>query len=209
MSDDRAYAPDGTPVAVFRALPAGDAPARIHAAVGDGACILDLGCGAGRLAHPLADLGHLVVGVDLSPEMLAGVRVPCVCADIAALPTPARFDAVLLASYLVNSDPALLDVCARHVKPGGYVVVQRFSPDYVRDAIEDDTTVGDITIGVRDFDVAEHDFRFRVTYAIGDTTWESRVDAVFVEQANLTRGGLRFERWLDDFEVWALLRADA
>ncbi|MES1165744.1 MAG: class I SAM-dependent methyltransferase [Verrucomicrobiota bacterium] len=39
-----------------------------------GGPILDLGCGTGRLVVPLARDGHRVVGVDLSPVMLAGAR---------------------------------------------------------------------------------------------------------------------------------------
>jgi 2-polyprenyl-3-methyl-5-hydroxy-6-metoxy-1,4-benzoquinol methylase len=57
-------APDGSPVEIYRRLPAGNVPQLIHAAVGDGASILELGCGAGRLTHPLAELGHRVVAVD-------------------------------------------------------------------------------------------------------------------------------------------------
>src|SRR5438874_1693788 len=36
--------------------------------------LLDLGCGTGRLLVPFAQRGSFVVGVDLSPEMLAVAR---------------------------------------------------------------------------------------------------------------------------------------
>jgi 2-polyprenyl-3-methyl-5-hydroxy-6-metoxy-1,4-benzoquinol methylase len=36
--------------------------------------VLDLGAGAGRIADPLAELGHRVTAVDESPEMLAHIR---------------------------------------------------------------------------------------------------------------------------------------
>ena len=36
--------------------------------------MLDLGCGTGLLAAALADLGHQVVGLDASPEMIAVAR---------------------------------------------------------------------------------------------------------------------------------------
>ena len=45
----------------------------MHAAVPEGASILELGCGTGRILKPLAALGHLVHGVDDSPGMLAHV----------------------------------------------------------------------------------------------------------------------------------------
>ncbi len=46
----------------------------MYEAAGAGASILELGCGAGRVTHPLVALGHPVVAVDESPEMLAHVR---------------------------------------------------------------------------------------------------------------------------------------
>ena len=35
---------------------------------------LDLGCGEGRLSRDLKTLGHNVVGVDISPTMIAAAR---------------------------------------------------------------------------------------------------------------------------------------
>ena len=56
-------APDGSPVDFYRRLPATGEPELIHAAIGAGASVLDLGCGPGCIAGPLAALGHQVVGV--------------------------------------------------------------------------------------------------------------------------------------------------
>jgi SAM-dependent methyltransferase len=39
--------------------------------------LLDIGCGAGRNAVPLAEMGWRVIGVDLALPMLAGVRRRC------------------------------------------------------------------------------------------------------------------------------------
>jgi SAM-dependent methyltransferase len=52
---------------------------------------LDLGCGEGRLARDLAALGHDVVGIDVSPTMIAAAReaapeMELHVADAAALP---------------------------------------------------------------------------------------------------------------------------
>ncbi|RSM66526.1 hypothetical protein DMH03_05305 [Amycolatopsis sp. WAC 01376] len=54
-------------------------------AVPDGASILELGSGVGRVTHALLDLGYPVVAVDDSPEMLAGVRAEKVCSKIEEL----------------------------------------------------------------------------------------------------------------------------
>src|SRR5438093_6907399 len=86
-----------------------------------GSSILELGCGAGRVTHPLVALGHPVVAVDESPEMLAHVRgAETVRARIQDLRLGRPFDAVLLASFLVNvADHGLrrrtLEVCREHV----------------------------------------------------------------------------------------------
>lgn len=64
---------DGSPLAIYLALPAGDDPMIIHNAAPPEASILELGSGPGRLTRVLVALGHEVVAVDDSPEMLAHV----------------------------------------------------------------------------------------------------------------------------------------
>jgi 2-polyprenyl-3-methyl-5-hydroxy-6-metoxy-1,4-benzoquinol methylase len=69
MPDD--VARDGSPVEVYLRLPIGAVPAMLRTAMEAGATVLDLGCGVGRLARPLAALGHPVTGVDEWEAMLA------------------------------------------------------------------------------------------------------------------------------------------
>jgi len=67
--------------------------------------VLDLGCGYGRVAVPLAAAGHQVAGLDLSRTMIeaaqknaaaAGVRIPFVVRSMTELPyDDATFDVVL------------------------------------------------------------------------------------------------------------------
>ncbi|NEE16204.1 class I SAM-dependent methyltransferase, partial [Streptomyces sp. SID7499] len=67
-----------------------------------GASILELGCGAGRVTHPLVRRGFSVTAVDESPEMLEEivgarrVRSPIESLDLGG----ERFDVVLLGSFL-------------------------------------------------------------------------------------------------------------
>jgi ubiquinone/menaquinone biosynthesis C-methylase UbiE len=49
-------------------------PEIVHGAIPPGASILELGAGAGRMTRPLVTLGHPVVAVDESGEMLARIR---------------------------------------------------------------------------------------------------------------------------------------
>src|SRR6266545_2925279 len=104
-------------------------PEVVHAAVPKGASILELGCGTGRILRPLAGLGHSVLGVDESAAMLARVAdLPTVCSPIETLRLDRGFDAVLLASTMLNTEPAqrhaFLEACRRHVYPRVDVVIE-------------------------------------------------------------------------------------
>lgn len=54
--DPSGLAPDGSPVAVRLRLAPGDVPELIDGAVPPGSRILELGCGVGRITHPLLAL---------------------------------------------------------------------------------------------------------------------------------------------------------
>jgi 2-polyprenyl-3-methyl-5-hydroxy-6-metoxy-1,4-benzoquinol methylase len=102
-----AITPDGCSVELYaRVPPLGEAEV-LHHRLADGAAVLDLGCGTGRIARRLARLGHPVVAVDESGAMLAqmpmtpGVRP--VQGTIQDLRLDERFAAVLLASNLINT----------------------------------------------------------------------------------------------------------
>jgi len=80
-----------------------------------GSRILDVGCGAGREAVALARLGHRVMAVDVSPELLGaarrraareGVAVAFVQASIDALEfRPGAFDGVLVSAEVYSYIP--------------------------------------------------------------------------------------------------------
>jgi SAM-dependent methyltransferase len=145
-------APDGCAVDVYARLPAEPDLDLIDAALPRRATVLDLGCGTGRLAVPLARRGHQVLGVDESAEMLAridpslpGLSPPPALRTVQARiqdldggptdPIGERFDAVLLASHLINSAepglaPSLLRACRQHVAPGGRVLIQWHPPEW-------------------------------------------------------------------------------
>lgn len=97
--------------------------------------IVEPGIGTGRVALPLAVMGHRVTGTDISPPMLEacaasaarlGVddRVTLLHADATDMPLDQPFDIGIIAQllYLVPDWPAVLDELARLVKPGGYVI---------------------------------------------------------------------------------------
>ena len=95
-------------------------------------CVLDAGCGSGRVGIELARRGIEVVGVDADPSMLATARrlaphVTWIDADVADLDLDRRFDVVIMAGNVPLFTPpgtqgALVAGCARHLAPGGVLV---------------------------------------------------------------------------------------
>lgn len=97
------------------------------------AAVLDVGCGTGSLALLLAEEGHTVTGVDLSPRMaelarrkLAGRPAEVIVGDAADPPVGAGpFDALLCRHVVWNlPDPhAALRRWRDLVRPGGRLVL--------------------------------------------------------------------------------------
>ncbi|MFF4752912.1 class I SAM-dependent methyltransferase [Streptomyces sp. NPDC002514] len=131
-----AITPDGCAVELYSRLPVNNEPDIIAAAVPAGAHILELGCGVGRMTHPLMERGFTVTAVDESIEMLERVRgARTICSPIEDLDLGETFDVVMLASFLVHAGDievrrGLLRTCARHVAEGGSVLIQREGEDY-------------------------------------------------------------------------------
>lgn len=126
--------PDDSPVGMYLEIGTEGEPELVHSVIPAGASVLDLGSGVGRIAHPLIELGHPVVAVDESAEMLAHVRgAETVRSRIEDLDLGRTFDCVLLMSNLVNTSDdarraAFLRTCRRHVAADGVVVIERYDP---------------------------------------------------------------------------------
>jgi len=111
----------------------------------EGGPVLELGVGTGRLAIPLAERGLEVVGVDLSPEMLAKMRekttaVTAVEADMTTVSLEREFSLVFIAFNSIfvlttqEDQVTLFRNAAKHLRSGGRfaletVVVLPPSPD--------------------------------------------------------------------------------
>ncbi|MBI4161979.1 MAG: class I SAM-dependent methyltransferase [Acidobacteria bacterium] len=109
---------------------------------------LDLCCGEGRHAVPLAARGYRLAGVDLSPDLLAaargraagaGVRVDWVRADSRALPFPGAFDGVYCwftsFGYFPDSadDRRMLAEVERVLRPGGRFLLEVLNREFLAD----------------------------------------------------------------------------
>ena len=210
MSD---VAPDGSPVELYARLPSFGEPELVHAAIAPGAEILELGAGAGRMTHRLLELGHRVTAVDTSDRMLARIRgAETVQADIVGLDLGRTFGAVLLASQLINVDDDLqragfIATCARHVAPGGLVVMQRYDPGWAADPTPTDSEVSGLRIRVLDPRREGERLHATVEYELEGRQWthgpfSSRILTDDELVARLSVGGLHLDRWLDERRTW-------
>jgi SAM-dependent methyltransferase len=205
--------PDGCAVDFYALLPAMGEPDLVHAAIPPGASILELGAGAGRMTHPLLQLGHPVVAVDESPEMLAHVHgAETVTAPIQTLDLGRRFDAVLLASFLVNTADdelrrGLLRACRRHVRDDGRVLLQRHAPAWYEEAAEGEATREGITFRLRDLERPGPGLLSATTeYQIGDRCWTQSFTTRRLDDAELAAAlaevGLAVGAYLTEDGTW-------
>lgn len=200
-------APDGSPVAFYRRLPATGEPELIHGAIAPGASVLDLGCGPGRIAGPLAALGHAVAGIDNGAAMIAALppSVEGIEGDAATIRLGRRFGAVLLASHLVNDDddgPAFARTAAAHVEPGGIVLGETYPPGWdPAAAVGRVSRLGDAEIVLLSATVDGDRLDAVARYGVDGMTWEQPFTARVLDEPALTtllaEAGLRFDGWLE------------
>jgi len=208
---------DGCSVELWKLLPAGVEPSVIASAIPPKGSILELGAGVGRITHPLVGLGYSVIAVDNSSEMLAEIRgATTVLSDIEELALDILFDAVVLGSFLIHAPApgaraALLQVCRRHVKPAGVVLVQHYRDGWPASAVPGFMAEKD---GIKVFvDDVVHDGRFvsmTLRHVAASGTWTQRFTAEALDKSALadalTHAALSFERHLDEDQSWLLAR---
>ncbi len=128
------YDTDGNPMVAL------EGP-HLRAAVGavHGLRVLELGCGSGRHTQWLAEAGAQVVGVDVSPGMLAQARPRCVGLDVQLhqhdleqpLPWPAHSFDLIVSALVLEHLASLLDFfreVRRQLRPGGRAVISAMHP---------------------------------------------------------------------------------
>lgn len=147
-----------------------------------GQSVLDVPCGMGRIAIPLAKAGLAVTGVDLTEAFcrrarrqaaLAGVRARFQAADMRALDFDGEFDAAVnwFTSFGYFSDAGNLAFCRRvlrALKPGGQFLIETVSGSWLPAHVLPHTreTIADVTI--------DHTHRWNARTGRMISTWTFR-----------------------------------
>ncbi|MFJ4622776.1 class I SAM-dependent methyltransferase [Streptomyces sp. NPDC088812] len=208
-----AITPDGCAVELYSRLRVGDEPDIIAAAVRAGAHILELGSGVGRVTHALVERGFTVTAVDESAQMLERVRgARTIRSPIEHLDLGETFDVVMLASFLVHSGDdevrrGMLRACARHVAPGGHVLIQREGEDYHANLPRERVDPAGCTVRILSADpVGDGVHEVHAEYVFPDAVWTQtfRSRPLTPEQFEdaLAEAGLRVDRYLTEDGVW-------
>lgn len=184
-------------------------PELISAELPDRSRVVELGAGTGRIIDGLAGLGHDTTAVDHSADMLALVKnSETVLADIRGLNLGRTFDAVVLATFLINVPDVdmsrdFLAACHRHVAPGGQVFIQRQVPD----------RFGRVQPGIDDwYDGGQREtvraelrgdlLTVSEVFRINGQQWQHTFTVRRITDEELTRTlgeiGLRLDRWLSN-----------
>ncbi|MFD9395763.1 class I SAM-dependent methyltransferase [Streptomyces sp. NPDC060000] len=208
-----AITPDGCAVELYSRLPVGNEPEVITAAVPEGAHILELGSGVGRVTHALLERGFTVTAVDESAEMLERVRgARTICGPIEDLALGETFDVVMLASFLVHNGDVevrrrMLRVCARHLAKGGCVLIQREGEDYHSNVPRQRVDPGGFTVRIASTEpVGDGVHSVLAEYEFPDAVWTQsfRSRPLTKEQFEeaLAEAGLRVDRYLTEDRIW-------
>lgn len=205
--------PDGCAVELYSRLPVGNEPDIVAAAVPAGVRILELGCGVGRVTHPLLERGFTVTAVDESPEMLERVRgARTVCSPIEDLDLGETFDVVMLASFLVHAGDvevrrALLRSCVRHLAADACVLIQREGENFYTDLPRERVDPGGFTARIVSAEpVGDGVNSVLAEYEFPDATWTQTFLARPLTRQQFTEAlaevGLTVDRYLTEDGIW-------
>ncbi|NEW37391.1 class I SAM-dependent methyltransferase [Nocardia cyriacigeorgica] len=137
----------------------------IDAMIGRGSRVLDAGCGPGRIGGYLHEAGHVVVGVDVDPVLIAAAEQDhpgptWLVGDLAELDLPARnveadFDVIVCAGNVMtflapSTRQQVLTRYAHHLAPTGRAVIG-FGADrgYEFEQFFTDASAGGLAVDLR------------------------------------------------------------
>ncbi|HEX6511167.1 MAG TPA: class I SAM-dependent methyltransferase [Chloroflexota bacterium] len=187
-----------------------------------GGSILEIGCGCGRVTELLAQAVGWVVGIDLSPELLAqaqhrlaGSQTALVLADVRRLALRHQFDLIVapddpFSHLLTDADrqQAFSSVAAQ-LAPGGRFVLDAlwFPPNRPADGVAQDITVEGRVVHLTErwrCDAVSHrclaEFHYRDSGQATRAHFEARYWTPTELRSRLSATGLRSTAWWGSYD---------
>jgi SAM-dependent methyltransferase len=207
---------DGCSVELYLRLPYRGEVALIERYIPEAGSVLELGCGVGRVTRELLAHGYRVTAVDNSPEMLAHVPAGAttICANIESLAIDEKFDAVILASCLINTpDTALrqaqLTRCRELMKPAGRLLIERFDPAWLANVQAGPLDgIGNVSMSVDEARGSGSIRELCLRYRDGEDEWLQYFAAAILEDEDIRRclssAGFEAPDWIN--RRWASVR---
>ena len=199
---------DGCSVELYRRLPYAGEVELIEPWIA-GPRILELGCGVGRLTKRFLERGYDVTAVDNAPEMLEFVprEATTVCSDIEHLALDAHFDAVILASNLINvpsvaQRSAFLEACHRHLRRGGALLFQHYDPAWMETAaIGPAGQLGEVHVHIDRLERYPDHVEMSLRFCCGTQVWLHHFAAIALDDGQLraavVEAGFEPPSWID------------
>jgi SAM-dependent methyltransferase len=208
--------PDGCSVELYRQLPYMGELDEVIEQFTEGASVLELGCGTGRLCARLVSAGCCITGVDESADMLASLpkEVEAVQSSIEDLQLGTTFDTVLLASHLINhpsahSRGAFARCARRHLKVGGLFILKRHSPDWLTSVqVGPAGQAQGVAMHVEAVSREAKLVHMTLRYQLSSQVWRQSFSTVSLSEAEveelLVSAGFSEIRWQGRQRLWAL-----
>jgi SAM-dependent methyltransferase len=210
---------DGCSVELYRRLPYLGELDFLPGRVPSGASILELGCGVGRLTKVLLSLGLRVTAVDNSAGMLAHCPdgATLIKGDIETLRLERTFDAVLLASCLINipferTRDAFLRTARCHLETNGLLLFERQSAAWLNDLVAGWTSnIGEIVVTVEEAVRDGDQLAICLAYKHGGSAWRHRFAHAVLNDEDVNQclkaAGFREATWIDQKRRWGAVQA--
>lgn len=164
----------------------------------EGLTLLDIGCGAGLVAEPLARQGFEITGIDLAEDNIAvarahaaasGLNIDYQATPIEDLPPDARYDAVTLLEVVehVPDVASFVREAALRLKPGGMLIgstLNRTMKAYALAIVGAEYVLRWLPVGTHDWEKFVTPDELDAHYAAAGLTPATRAGMVFNPLAN-------------------------
>ncbi len=182
------------------------------------ACILELCCGTGRLALPIAKDGYRISGVDYTPSMLEqakvkaskeGLVVEFIEADIRTLNLPEKYDLIFIPfnsiHHLYKNEDLFkaFDAVKNHLKEGGFFLLDCFNPNiqFIVEGEKEQKEIAEYTTKDGREVLIKQIMRYENTTQINRIEWHYYINGAFDSIQNLDMR-LFFPQELDSYLEW-------